>query len=55
MGLINTESVTVTTPVVDFDSLGEPIERGSVNTAIEGVIVRPGGHVGTRRIAPRWH
>ena len=52
MGLISTESVTVTTPVVDFDSLGEPIERGSVNTAIGRV---PGGHVGTRRIAPRWH
>ena len=42
MGLISTESVTVTTPVVDFDSLGEPIERGSVNTAIEGVVVCPG-------------
>lgn len=42
MGLINTESVTVATPVVEFDSLGEPIEHGSVDTAIEGVVVCPG-------------
>lgn len=42
MGLISTESVTVSTPVVEFDALGEPIERDSVDTAIEGVVVCPG-------------
>ena len=52
MGLISTESVTVSTPVVEFDALGEPIERDSVDTAIEGVVV-PGGNLGPRRIAPR--
>lgn len=41
MGLISTESVTVSTPVVEFDALGEPIERDSVDTTIEGVVVCP--------------
>lgn len=43
MGLISTESVTVATPVVEFDSFGEPIECGSVDVTIDGVVVCPGG------------
>lgn len=42
MGLISTEQVAVIAPAVEYDALGEPIERGSVSTVIEGVVVCPG-------------